>query len=555
MSGFDWEKDSAPADAPQAFDWERESAPDETPALSEKTARARGMRQGLTQGFGDELSGVIQTIGGTALEGLSPVASATRGAALLQAVAPESLGGGGMPLGQAMEGLEARPLSKGLETYRQYRDAERNEDKAAAEAHPGTYAGSEFAGNLLGSFALPGGGLGAAVGGGAAAGLGHSEADLTRSSVGNLAQAAEDTGRGGALGAAGYGAGKALTYGAGKLAGGVSTLAGLQGGRATGLTLKEVRQMGGVKPVAKFGNALIEEGVIHPFSNVEEVAERAEPLRQKAGDAIRQTLQGLDQAAVMTPGVGGQAAALPINGHAIADRIEQEVIAPLAKYSPNRGIVAALQRETDALRSAHGEPLTFEAAEGLKRSLDPLAHWERGMDPGLKPQTEAFRRIQDVVRTEVERQAQAVDPALAQSFGDMKDAYGLFAPAARIAADKAGRLQANRAFSPSSQGLGAAEAAGSLANGDGGVSAGLKGAAVAVVNKLLLERGNSAMAVGLNRLAKLMENPARLGRFAQPLLNAAARGGNSLLATHAVLLKDPEYQRALMDESSAGRVP
>jgi hypothetical protein len=95
--------------------------------------------------------------------------------------------------------------------YRDSRDYARGRDANAAQQHGKVFAGSKIAGGI-GSAALVGPAaatLKGAAGLGAVSGFGGSEADLTKPSVDNVAQAALDTGLGGVGGAAGYGAGKA----------------------------------------------------------------------------------------------------------------------------------------------------------------------------------------------------------------------------------------------------------------------------------------------------------------------------------------------------------
>jgi hypothetical protein len=75
----------------------------------------------------------------------------------------------------------------------------------------------------------------------------------------------------------------------------------------------------------------------------------------------------------------------------------------------------------------------------------------------------------------------------------------------------------------------------------------IKSATLAVLNKLGLERGNSAMAVSYNSLAKALDAfPEPMKKFYPMLLEASKRGGTSLAVTHAALLnKNPEYKQMI----------
>lgn len=136
----------------------------------------RGVTQGATLNFGDELSG------------------------LKEGAKAAFTGGGGEDY-----------VNQIINAYRQGRDEERNLNKIADERSPWLYGGGQLAGGIALGAAT--GGTGAVAGGlgrqvavnaarglaeGAAAGLGNSEADLTK---GELGQAAVDTAMGATLGA------------------------------------------------------------------------------------------------------------------------------------------------------------------------------------------------------------------------------------------------------------------------------------------------------------------------------------------------------------------
>lgn len=149
--------------------------PTSTP--SDASSALKGLGQGLTFGFGDELGAAEQ-------------------AALTKLTGRGDFG----------------------DTYLKAREESRAENEAAKSAHPLAYYPGEIAGGAVTSF-LPGVGLsrGAKLGGtvlktalaGGLAGLGNSTADLTQ---GDVAGAAKDTGvgtvLGGTLGAAGAGLGR-----------------------------------------------------------------------------------------------------------------------------------------------------------------------------------------------------------------------------------------------------------------------------------------------------------------------------------------------------------
>lgn len=187
----DWKSRAIPVSPAEVSDWRsraqavHQDAPVhvEEPGMLE--AAARGLEQGVTFGFGDELNALLESAKESALD---------------------------------------NPQSPFWDRYRQHRDESRAAFHAAEEAYPVT----SFAGNVAGALApalLTGGGAVAAkaaagglkaaategallgAGYGALSGLGESQADLTKGDIGG---AAKDVAVGGAVGSAlgaGMGAG------------------------------------------------------------------------------------------------------------------------------------------------------------------------------------------------------------------------------------------------------------------------------------------------------------------------------------------------------------
>lgn len=151
-------------------------------------AFARGALQGASLGFGDEAAALIDT-GVSKVPGLRTFAQMFHDASL-------------------------PALDKGDVSYQERRNAYREKNKAAQEAHGTAYGAGEIAGGLATTPVLPGGGAVAGTAGraalhglaqgalmGAATGIGTSEADLTKGDVGGVAKdALSSAAVGGALG-------------------------------------------------------------------------------------------------------------------------------------------------------------------------------------------------------------------------------------------------------------------------------------------------------------------------------------------------------------------
>ena len=155
-------------------------------------SRAQGFTQGGSLGFVDEAQAALDT-GVSKIPGLRTLAEKSRSFFARHLPASEHL-----------------PVDNPDLTYTERRDFLRQKAKGAQAAHPGDYIGGELAGGLLPVLATGGTSaptLGKAIGSavftgakfGAANALGSSEADLTKGEFGN---AAVDTLKGGAAGAA-----------------------------------------------------------------------------------------------------------------------------------------------------------------------------------------------------------------------------------------------------------------------------------------------------------------------------------------------------------------
>lgn len=166
----------------------------------------------------------------------------SRGGAFVRGIAQ----GGSMGFGDELAGaLGAAASSVGLldnkenlsfgDAYRQYRDQARESDRLAEAKHGGAYIAGQVVGGIATAPALPGGavstlGKAAATGAGygAVAGLGGSKADLTR---GEVDQAAIDTGIGAGVGLAAGAVGHGIVKGAGKAASAIRARVGGEAGR------------------------------------------------------------------------------------------------------------------------------------------------------------------------------------------------------------------------------------------------------------------------------------------------------------------------------------
>lgn len=436
----------------------------------------------------------------------------------------------GLSFGFADEGAGALEAAKDwlmndpqsfMDNYRKHRDESRASYRDAEAANPATFMSGQVAGALAPALLTAGGSTAATIGNlaaqGAAQGLGASEADLTQGDVGG---AARDAAIGGAIGGAAGVAGKALSKIPVKKA--FDAVSGRLNDAAKNLAVKATgatgRQAENFAPGA--GRELLDRGIVRFGQTPEDVAIRAAKASEEAGQAIESSLKSLE-----ARGVTGSV-------DNVIQELEQKV-QDLSKVPGNEKIIRQLQSEIDTLYERGVSDLPISTAEEAKRAF-------QGQTNYASPEAEkkASAQVASAFKDEVERSALKADPSLAGKFTEAKKTYGLLQPIKEAAERRA--FQLNQ--SPFG-GFGdfAAGAAGSV-GGPGGISASVAG------RRLLAPRLASSGAVMTDYLSKIVsQSPQMLGKFAKPLQQAAARGGNSLAATHFVLQQtNPEYREMML---------
>jgi hypothetical protein len=267
------------------------------------------------------------------------------------------------------------------------------------------------------------------------------------------------------------------------------------------------------------GRELLDRGIVSFADNPAAIADKAAAAQQAAGDAIQSALEQLDQKGVK--------ASIPN----VVDALEQKV-AELKSVPGNDSIISKIQNEIENLAGRGQSEIPVSQGELAKRNYADSVNY-------FSPQADqkAAYHAAGAFRGEVERAAEAADPKIASTFKTAKDTYGLLAPVEEASAKRANQLE-QHPFG----GLGDMMAAGV----SGGVAHVPMAAGVAA-KRALFPRLSSSLAVSSDWLSKKLQiNPQGFGKYAKPLSEAAARGGNALGVTHYLLQSiDPEYQKLM----------
>lgn len=483
----------------------------------------RGLAQGVSLGFADELTGGAEALGETL--------------------------------------LGDRSLSDFGDVYKQKRDESRLAYEQAKAANPKTYMGAEIGGGIATAF-VPGlGALNAAKGAqigtvmgkgalqGGIMGLGGSSAD-------DVKGLAADTAMGGTLGAIGGG----LGYSAGKAVGGITDtladskvgqyllskykglsggvankldeLAEVQGARALGLERGTQKKLG-QDATRAVGRQALDEKLLSFGANTEDLIARNNALKDAAVGARSAAYEQIDKAG-----------ASQFNPLEVATKVEEKVLGGMnPAYADTQELMKKLQPDIDNILSRGDGNLSMEEAQKLVQSLGKKAKFD------MSRSTQANDMAKDVYQTvraainEAAGSEKVGIPGLKETIEGANRKYSVAKDADKLLQNKQARELGNKTFGLTDNVMGA----GAIASANPILAVPLIAA-----KKVSEKYGNQTAAISADKLSKFVrESPELLGKYRPVLEKAIQRGGTSVAVTHHLLQqKDPEYRMKMngMDE-------
>lgn len=511
-------------------------------------------------------------------------------------------------------------------TYEQARDESRANYDKASNANPLTYGAGEIAGGV-GTALVPGLNvakgaslatkIGVGAGAGAAYGLGASEADLTKGEIGG---AAADTATGAVVGGAVSGAVESLS----PLAKYVSKKAAEKSLDfaidAIHPRMQDLKRYYGTEKLRQMGQELIDQKIIKPFDTADDIYRKLVERTQDIGESIEAKVNiGMPQEALLDTGefvdrmknetaaiagtgpnaagavskvgtylddtvsklgtpienpnslvpeqgfggsvvsTGGEELAPPIGGSYGLEgggTLSKEIIDPVygttqIVQEPGPGTLKYRQGQSaihDPVYNPAPTPQLTAGSSEIVGKVAPFDHRPRTLDPVdifnldrnigndiYNPHLADAKKPFEHIRRTLSETIKAADPS--GEVAAMKKQYHLLEEGERIARNEAARMQANQSYN-----LGdfVAATAGASAFGPGGLALG-------VAKHLMRTRGSSTAAVGLDKLSKILAAaPDMFGSYGPILKKAAARGTNALAVQHYVLSqRDPKYREQL----------
>jgi hypothetical protein len=279
--------------------------------------------------------------------------------------------------------------------------------------------------------------------------------------------------------------------------------------KASGAMLKDFREIqqrkGGIE---SFGRDLLDEGVVTPTATYQTIMDGAVARREFYGEKIGKLFDEMDTAIASTPGAAPK---FLINGPAVFGRAKREVAEPLlnSRTASGQRVGRRVLKEIETMEEsfAAGGPLIgFRDFHRARVSLDKEVFRNVTSKSPLIEEMRGFRRV---LEKELEGAADKVAAELGQegfrqNYRAVKRLFGNMKKAAEMAEDRLLRDEANRFFSPSDYGIGAALGFGTAAaTGQPGYDPGVLavGLLTGSLHKVMRTRGSAIMAGLANKLA------------------------------------------------------
>lgn len=508
-------------------------------------ALGRGASQGATLGFQDELSPVVEK-------------------AFAQ-----------------MFGDEGTKAIYADKSYQDLRDTYRQQNQAAKEKAPLAYLAGQVggatplaiatggagnaaskgiqaatgAGKILSGIAGQGA-TGAALG--ATQGLGNSTAELTPSQAtpDSVMQAAKDTGKGGAIGAAvpiaigGGAAGlQALAdnpEAAQAAAGSIQEMANTQAVKSLNPTSSQLASMNLKGQTQQVGQKLLDEDLVPTLSTATGRAQKLQQFTQEAGAAQAPAAQAVDvQAAKLiaqqSPEIQQQVKTL-LSPQGLVDHLQEEIMDPLMASGDPASTAPKVQELLDKIGNMGdqtGGQLSFSNLNSFRQRLDKMINYETPRGSDLQSTLKQFRTtLDDSLGDTANKIDSLAGTDLADAFAKTKSDYASGIKATKLAfaqeAKDPGLLNS----------LGGRSAAGGAIAKMAGVDP-ITGAAIGAASKAVQSNAiNRFTANTLNTVAGVVrQSPQTLGQYAAPLQEALTRGPEALSAMIFTLQqRDPEFR-------------
>jgi hypothetical protein len=448
--------------------------------------------QGASAGFLDEISGAGEAIG--------------------RAVGVKGIGGKFSDVELADDGptLDWQTLR---DAYIQARDKKRTLLADQAKEYPAETTAASIAGAIVSPVNKIAKGASLAKGGAAIGGvtaLGNSDADNAKDL---LIDTATGTVTGLVLGKGAEKAGKLVDKGVQKVGEKSKAAAEWLAARALGLERNTIKSQGAAN-VRAAGRQALDEGVLSPFANTDDLINRNDAVRKAGGKLMGEAYEAIDEAGAST-----------FSPTRVGDKVNKE-LSPTFRTPINKAETAQLDNTIETILARGEKNIPLREAQALKKEIGEVAFpkGRRPPDPSPKQQMaiDAYEIVNKSIDEAVDRGSQIIEKAgLTEKLRRGKALYGRAETANKLLENKLAREQGNRIVGLTDAFVGTSSLGYGLGTGDWETSVGI------MAGKKYLEKyGAQQAALALNKLSKgLLKAPAmaELAKKSPPLFVSIAQ--------------------------------
>jgi len=455
MSKIDWDQFETVAHSGQknSVDWSEFETVGMVPKVSQGESLARGIAQGASLGFADEVSGAVEALWNKA---------------------------------------NGDPTQFG-KLYETYRDQSRENFKKAEDENPKTYLAGEL-GAGIGTAFIPGVAAakgasianiaGRAAGIGATAGAGYSKAD-------NVADLAKDTAVGGALGGATALAAPLIGKAAAKIGEKSKGAAERFAARALGAERATVKKIGQDK-IQELGRQALDEKILSPLASTEEMISRNEAVKTGSMNSRRAVYEKIDKAGKST-----------FNPLEVATNLEKKVLdGKNTKHLDTQELIKKLNPEIENILSRGDGNISMSEAQELVGNLGKRAKFDTSRSTEANDLAKTvYHTVRDAVNEAAEKGGDSLD--LGKIVRNSNKRFATAKNTEKLLQNKNAREQGNKLVGLTDWSLIGGSVPSNIATGGAAIPATAAGLGI----KKGLERfGSQNAALGLNNLSKVLKN-------------------------------------------------
>lgn len=466
MPKIDWDQfeEVKPYKQKSSVNWDEFEVVRDAPKITQGESLARGMAQGGTLGFADEISGGLEA---------------------------------------AWKSVNGDPTAFG-KLYETYRDQSRANFEKAEKENPKSYLAGEIGTGIATAF-IPGvaAAKGAklaqvaarAAGIGGAAGAGYSKED-------SAAGIAKDTLIGGTLGALTAGAAPILGKAAGKIGDGSRGLAKKFAARAVGTERGTINKLartpkGQKQALSELGDYVLDNNLLSPLASTDDMIMRNEAVKKAAMDSRKAAYKSIDDAGKST-----------FNPLEVSTKVEEKVLGGRNRaHSDTKDLIKKLDPELENILSRGDGNISMTEAQQLVENLGKKAKFDtsRSNESNDLAKT-VYHTVRDAINEAAEKGGDSID--LGKIVRQSNKDFSTGKTVDKLLKNKFARELGNNVVGLTDYALAGGSLPGAIATGGASVPA----TAAAIGFKKTLDRfGSQNAALALKNTSKLLSKAPDIG--------------------------------------------